>query len=359
MLLLSHQYETVVAMESTWSKLEELIQKYWSDAWKFIYDYAHAEDPESLYYQQLKKIVVHHSATDNCTVSTINNSHNQRTNWYNTSTVKINGIESDVSYHVIIQPDGTTQTLRWEEEVGRATKVNNIDTYHILFCWNFNETKPTVEQYKKWAKIIWELRSKYGELPVYGHNQLEGEATACPGKNFDYRMLSFYSSNAPVQVEDKQVETKTVSLAGKVEVKPQGYLGEFNITRYYSCDPKQTRYLPREVNVLKKKLGRDPSLEELYTECNRRQFNGDNDNTQPKHWAKFTNADAGIPVACPKSIPWRTKLKIEWYDQTVVCRDVWSAITAWRLDLYVWIWDRAVDHYNNFPSGKAKVFIIK
>lgn len=358
MLLLSHEYETVVATQSTWV-LQDLINKYWSDAWKFIYDYADATDTETLYYQQPKKIVVHHSATTECNVGSISSAHRNRTNWFNTSTISINGINSDVSYHSIIQPDGTTQVLRWEKEVGRATKLNNIDTIHILFCWNFNETEPTKEQYIQWAKMISELRSKYWELPVYGHNQLEWEATACPWKNFDYRMLSFYATNATVPVKEKEVETKTISLAGKVEVKPEGYLWEFHITRYYSCDPKQTRYLQREVNVLKKKLGRDPALEELYTECNRRQFNWDNDNTQPKHWAKFSNADAGITVACPKSVPWWTKLKIEWYDQTVVCRDVWSAITAWRLDLYVWIWDRAIDHYNNFPSGKRKVFILK
>lgn len=342
MLLLSHEYETVVvAEEQTWWIIDKLLNDLWPDAWKYIYDYDN-KDTEK-YWQKPQRIIVHHSATPTCNTWSINRAHLNRTNGYNSTADWM-----DISYHYIVQPDWISTQLREEWQVGWGTRLNNVDSIHILFCWNFNETEPTVEQYKEWAKLISEMREAYWEIPVFWHNQLEWEATACPWKNFDYRMLSFYSW---VTEKEEPEEVK--------EPKEEWLLWVFNITKYYSCDPNQTKYLQREVNTLKSKLWREPTNEELYTECNRRQFNSDADNTQPKHWAKFSNADAGIAVACPKSVPWWTKLKIEWYDQTVVCRDVWSAITAWRLDLYVWIWDRAIDHYNNFPSGKAKVFIIK
>lgn len=338
--------------------LHNLVEKYWSNAWKKIFDYWFSTTGQEVYSQTPKRIVVHHSATEHCNVMSINNSHYNRANWYNTSTVDLWSWKSDVSYHYLIQWDWSLIQLRDNKEVGRGTKLNNIDSIHILFCWNFNETKPSVEQYKEWASIISKLRWLYWELPVYGHNQLEWEATACPWKNFDYRMLSFYNTNATDPVQEKDIETKNVSLAGKVEVKPKGYLWEFNITKYYSCDINQTKRLPWEVNILKKKLWRAPTNLELHNECNRRQFNWDADNVQPKHWGRFTNWDAGLAVACPKTVPWWTKLRIEWYWE-VICRDVWSAITAWRLDLYVGIGDWAVDNFNNFPAGKRKVWIVQ
>lgn len=340
MLLLAHEYETaVVAEEQTWWIIEKLLSDLWPDAWKYIYDYDN-QDTEK-YLQTPKRIVVHHSATTTCDTDTINRSHWTRTNWYNTSSEW-----SDVSYHYIIQSDWVSTQLREEWQVGWWTRLNNIDSIHILFCWNFNETEPTTEQYKEWAKLISEIREAYWELPVFWHNQLEWEATACPWKNFDYRMLSFYSW---VTEKEEPEEIK--------EPKDKSLLWMFDITKYYSCDPNQTKYLQREVNTLKKKLWREPTNEELYNECNRRQFNWDTDNTQPKHWAKFTNNDAGIAVACPKTVPWWTKLKIEWYWE-VVCRDVWSAITEWRLDLYVGIGNWAVENFYKFPSGKRKVWIV-
>jgi hypothetical protein len=60
--------------------LQDLITKYGSDARKFIYDYADATDLETLYYQQPKKIVVHHSATAECNVNTISSAHAGRAN---------------------------------------------------------------------------------------------------------------------------------------------------------------------------------------------------------------------------------------------------------------------------------------
>lgn len=363
------QLETEQAIEEdSNSSLSWLLEEYWNDARKYIYDY----DTDWKKYKNIpKKIVVHHTWGETCDPKKISDQHRNDpkkwTNWMNTSnkTIFPNGImhpeemeRSDVRYHYIVQADWTIDNVRYEDEVGWGTKVNNIDVIHIAFCWNFNDHEPTPEQYKEWGKLIWEIRERIWTAPVYWHWQLVWEATACPWKLFDYERLSFFT---PFQDEEKIIKKTS---PWKVEVKKQSIptewlLGEFNITRYYSCDPNQTRYLPREVNVLKKKIWRDPSLQELYTECNRRQFNGDNDNTQPKHWARYTNADAGIAVACPKEIPARTKLRIEWYDKDVVCRDVGSAIVSGRLDLYVGIGDYWVDNFNNFPTGKRKVFYSK
>ncbi len=358
------QLETEQAVEEdSNSSLSWLLEEYWDDARKYIYDY----DTEWEKYKNIPKtIIVHHTAWEVCNPKSISNYHKTNkknwTNWQNTSSFVSTywSWTEDFRYHYLVQKNWEVEQFRNENEVGRGTRTHNIDTIHIAFCWNIDESEPTQEQYKWWGKLIWEIRSRYWDIPLYWHWQLE--PNWCPWDLFDYKRLSFFTPVLEFE-EHKEMIIKTTS-PWKVEVKKQSIptawlLGEFDITRYYSCDINQTKYLTREVNTLKKKLWREPTLSELYTECNRRQFNWDADNTQPKHWARYTNADAGIAVACPKEIPARTKLRIEWYDKEVVCRDVGSAIVSGRLDLFVWIGDYWVDNFNNFPTGKRKVFYSK
>lgn len=169
----------------------------------------------------------------------------------NTYKKQIWEFNSEVRYHYIIQADGLVNEVRYEDEVGRWTKTNNIDVIHIAFCWDFNKHEPTKEQYMEGGKLIGQIRKRYGELPVFWHSQLEGEATACPGKLFDNNKLSFYEPMGRTKEASKVIEEAWYTLATPPTEKyawckikdGMKCLGTFEkITAYYTPERNQSRY---------------------------------------------------------------------------------------------------------------------
>ena len=270
LVMLSHQLETQVAIEeqmNTW--LEQLQNQYGEDAWKQIYDY---DTEGEKYTNQPKKIVLHHTADENCDPVAISNYHSTNkktwTNGMNSSKKMIGEFNSEVRYHYIIQADGVINEVRYEDEVGRWTRTNNIDVIHIALCGDFNQHEPTKEQYMEAGKLVGQIREKYWELPVYWHSQLEWEATACPGKLFDYEKLSFYEpmwrtkESVSKKVEnawytrwtpDKDDKMKWCKIKdwmkclGTFEKITAYYTPERNQTRYFSPDRKKKRTYEQEV----------------------------------------------------------------------------------------------------------------
>jgi hypothetical protein len=74
-------------------------------------------------------------------------------------------------------------------------------------------------------------------------------------------------------------------------------------------------------------------------------------------WHKLKDEEAGYVVACPKSIPFWTRLHIEWMDHDVWCRDRWGAIKWERLDLWVWGADKR-QYALNYWIKLKKVYIV-
>jgi len=73
---------------------------------------------------------------------------------------------------------------------------------------------PTEAQYKALNELINSIRAEYWKLPIYWHWQLEWEATACPGKMFDYSRIEWgIWAEAPkevaIEVKKKIVIPKT------------------------------------------------------------------------------------------------------------------------------------------------------
>lgn len=322
----------------------------------------------------IKRIVIHHTAVEwetEIVYKAISNSHKQRRikwmkvyEWMPSDTMeRVETVDWNfMMYHRLIWKDWKIVWTRSENQVGRGSKYNcnNIWTFHIALIWNFNikENKPSDSQYNALNRIIAELRTKYWNIPIYWHWTLDNEATACPWKNFDYtRIEGWLWNKEPIaKIVDKQFIPEPVKT-----IWEDLYLWIFEITRYYTCDIEQTKRLPREVNELKKTLTwwREPTQLQLYNYCYTRQFWTDTDIYQPKYWPRYTNTDAWFAVACPPEIKWRSKLKIEWYDKIVTCRDVWRAIKNKRLDLYAWIWDFAIETMNQYPSWKRRIYIVK
>ena len=312
----------------------------------------------------IKRIVIHHTVVSNDDVNivyeAISRSHQKRWERWQTA---YPDMPSDMMekvatpsgkytmYHRLIWVDGNiagdrldTQVWRW---AWRKDNCNNVGSYHIAMVWNFQNQQPTDEQYRTLNDIIKWLREKYGDLPIYWHWQLEGEATACPGKMFDYGKIFAYEKPKPI-----------AKIAKMEYKKPISWQFTFSLTRYYSPTKNQTKYLAFEINTLAKQLWRQPTLKELYDASVKRQFDWDTDNTMPAYWARYTNVDAGLVAACPKEWKRWTKFRVEWYSHTITCRDVWSAITEWRLDIYAGIWNYAIENWDSFPTWVKNITII-
>lgn len=261
-------------------------------------------------------------------------------------------------YHYVIWYDGTIINTRPLNATWWPTLNNNSSSIHIVMVWNFETHNPSSKQYKALNWLLQTLSKSNPQInKVSWHWWLQWEHTSCPWKNLkrdqiDDELFVKYDIdkvlNTIKQPAKKNYISRPKGLQQNVKSDPS-YLWVFNITRYYSCTKDQTKYLSREVNT----------KQNNYTACNKRQFNWDIDNTQPKYWARFTNDDAWVAVACPPEIKAWTKLRIEWYDKIVICRDVWSAIKNKRLDMYAWLWDRAIENFHKFPAGNKKVRIVE
>lgn len=352
LVLYGVQLETEQAIvEQSNTTLSWLLEKYWDDARKTIYDY----DTEWEKYKNVpKKIVVHHTAGETCNPVQISKQHRDDpkkwTQWYNTSqkTILPRGIihpeemeRSDVRYHYIVQADWSTDEVRYEDEVGRWTRVNNIDVLHIAFCGNFNDHEPTKEQYKAWGELITKIRSKYGDLKVYSHWELAWEATACPGKLFNYDALSFYT---PISKPVKEVVSNEWLVVVKQDSLPKAdckdkpwmkCLWLFDeITAYYSPVENQWRY-----------FAPDGKTQRTYQQ--EVKVNGD---LTPANGMLYIDEHKFSHGACGYDLL-RKKLWIEWWSEThgvFTCVDRGSAIDANDIDIWYWIGRQAL----NMIDGK-------
>ncbi len=299
----------------------------------------------------IKRIVIHHTVVSNNNVDVvyeaISRTHQKRWERWQTA---YPDMPSDMMekvatpsgkytmYHRLIWVDGNvagdrldTQVWRW---AWRKDNCNNVGSYHIAMVWNFQNQQPTDEQYRTLNDIIKWLREKYGDLPIYWHWQLEGEATACPGKMFDYGKIFAYEKPKPV--------TKLIA-------KPTNWKLVFNLTRYYSPEQWQYRYYNNKtyeqdvtMNCWASAIWNDGCL-------------------YPANGMHLIHELKWKLVACPPQFKLWTKFKLEWIG-VVECVDRWSAIQMqWntiRLDVRCGIWQRALDERSSCPTGKNIIWTI-
>lgn len=95
---------------------------------------------------------------------------------------------SDIGYHFLIDRDGTVAAGRPIEKVGAHTQGHNTGTIGIsLFGgWDSASTDEfhenfTLGQEEALLHLIADLRRKYGNLTLAGHNNFASKA--CPGFN--------------------------------------------------------------------------------------------------------------------------------------------------------------------------------
>lgn len=121
------------------------------------------------------RIILHHTASADVSAATIHGWH-QGQGWIG------------IGYHFVIRAGGAIERGRPEDTIGsHAGPQGNGDSIGIVLTGNFEIGAPSTAQMIALAKLIKELRSRYGNLAVIGHRDVM--ATACPGKNFPWADL--------------------------------------------------------------------------------------------------------------------------------------------------------------------------
>lgn len=134
--------------------------------------------------RRIGEIILHCSATkegQRFTIQDIDAWHKQR---------GFNG----VGYHYVILLDGTVETGRPETEVGAHTLGHNKNSIGICYIGGLDASaKPkdtrTDAQREALIKLVKELKAKYPEATIHGHNEFANKA--CPSFNVKDELKTF------------------------------------------------------------------------------------------------------------------------------------------------------------------------
>lgn len=91
-----------------------------------------------------------------------------------------------IGYHFYVRKDGRIYRGRPENWIGAHTYGHN-EKIGVCAEGNFEEEQMSVAQKDALIWLLEYLRSKYGDLEVFGHKDLD--ATACPGKNYPFDQI--------------------------------------------------------------------------------------------------------------------------------------------------------------------------
>lgn len=127
----------------------------------------------------INRLVIHHSASPrSVSAATIRGWHTDK-GW------------SDIGYHLVIEGDGTPIWGRSIDKVGAHAKGHNGDSIGV--CVVGDNTNPdrcwTETQKRVLHRTVEYFESLYPNIELYGHRDLPGAATLCPG--LDIRSLGF------------------------------------------------------------------------------------------------------------------------------------------------------------------------
>lgn len=135
----------------------------------------------------INKIVIHHSASPSGKFSMYDFAH-----WHIDPAGRLNAPR--IAYHFGIDPDGKVYQSNKLTSLSWHAPNANTNGIGIVLNGNFETEKPTEAQKSSLKKLIKYLNQKLGKkLAVYGHREIKGNATACPGRNVnldEFRNLS-------------------------------------------------------------------------------------------------------------------------------------------------------------------------
>ena len=122
--------------------------------------------------------VVHHSATDpNITPEQIARYHVESLGW------------PGIGYHFVIVPDGTIYQTNRLNTISYHVGNNNGYTVGTCLVGNFTLYAPTDKQVQSlsWLQNSWMPQQVGDKLPLFGHKEMPGQQTACPGYKWNWR----------------------------------------------------------------------------------------------------------------------------------------------------------------------------
>lgn len=130
----------------------------------------------------IKSIIIHHSAFFQTTDLQTACQHIEQSH--------LNRGYSAIGYHFLIGKNGDIAYGRPINYIGAHCKNFNTNSVGICLIGNFEEEKPTNEQYQSLAKLIKHLRKYFinEQAKIYLHKNLN--ATLCPGKIFSIDKLN-------------------------------------------------------------------------------------------------------------------------------------------------------------------------
>ena len=112
-------------------------------------------------------IVVHHSASDDVSATTIDE-------WHKTRGFR------EIGYHFVIRQDGSIEPARSFESAGAHAKGRN--TTHLVICLtgHFGKHSPTLEQLDSLTRLVKGLMNRYNINIIERHHE------ECPGEKFPW-----------------------------------------------------------------------------------------------------------------------------------------------------------------------------
>ena len=223
------------------------------------------------------------------TVDSISKTHEKRFG-YDTKSCKW----VEVAYHYLISKDWTVVQTRCLDEIGYHNSKNNSKSIWIALVWNFNNEKPSKEQYQALNVLLWVLTQVFTGAEIKPH---WGRWSSCPWKNFDSTLIG--------------IGTK------------KSLLGKYNMTRYYSPTTGQSEYMYWKTYE-----------QDVTTQCWKDAI-GNDWCSIPANNIRLTEKDVLKVVACPWEFPLGTRFEIKWY-WWVTCVDRWWSIKWRTLDIRAW-----------------------
>ncbi len=123
------------------------------------------------------KIIIHHSATEDTPA--------QNFNGIRTHHISVNGW-ADIGYHYVVENVGgkyVTIAGRAENVAGVHCPGQNSQSLGVCLVGDFRKGPPPQGQLEEAARLIKDIYSRHGELPLHGHSEFV--STACPCFDLD------------------------------------------------------------------------------------------------------------------------------------------------------------------------------
>lgn len=154
--------------------------------------------------QATKEIIIHHAASvGDVDAATVHRWH-LANGW------------AGIGYHYLIRMDGSVERGRPEDVVGAHAKGHNDDSLGVCLAGNIDLKPPTVAQMVALVELIWNIRSRYGELSLLKHSDVS--STACPGRLFSWGWLVRQFAALP------QLQARVVVVLDGELLQQDGYL---------------------------------------------------------------------------------------------------------------------------------------